>query len=685
MFDTLKFNAGLLKDSVLMRTTIFTSKEGPYPKDETMKQEIKDASAREEFLKNFKEGYYKTTGQYRAKDVVETINQGILFNQTPIGYMDHAADQDNLMLAVAAYLGESGAPLRKDYLTNKFIIQLNKACEYLGMPKYVNMTDEELAKDREIIFDAPDYSLVSPEIAEELKKQLEESEKREKERQERIAQIEKEADEYNKKLREDALKELAEEEAKKAEKEAKKAEKKAQKEAKKAEKKQQKADKKIEEQKASDTIEDAKVVELDKNIGIPSFKQGRGRAAVTKGVNNSAGTNNNSSASKDAGKGGSGKKKDDSSGDGDPDPASHKVDLNEFIPTDEVMKCFPIIDVNDEEKEKLLAQNELERIEFIRKHGGQQLRPVDFTSEATKKVQTIATDIATGQIPTMEKVQDAINTVDQELARQKMAVKYESVRFFAQEINGRTDLQLIQDALNEACSSARGVTASVTPIETVPDQYSIQIMQDGVVVDTFRAHGCRIFGKGLPVLDGNVVAIRDGKEIDIPFYIPLRCAIAVRANIFRNVAIKNIDGEIIKNPRGITEQMARDIELLVCRDYSLLDHLDLSTQPFQSNDEAARFMHFASAALNKVNEYAGYADKSMIPRYRVANYQTYASFELFGDMLAFQTKPPFKADTSAGKIPSDNIGPDYRRIIVRGNKIQIYQPDGKIIEDYIRL
>ncbi len=685
MFDTLKFNAGLLKDSVLMRTTIFTSKEGPYPKDETMKQEIKDASAREEFLKNFKEGYYKTTGLNMAKDVVETINQGILFNQTPIGYMDTAADQDNLMLAVAAYLGESGAPLRKDYLTNKFIIQLNKACEYLGMPKYVNMTDAELAKDREIIFDAPDYSLVSPEIAEELKKQLEESEKREKERQERIAKIIEEADEYNKKLHEDALKELAEEEAKKAEKEAKKAEKKAQREAKKAEKKQQKADKKVEEQKASDTIEDAKVVELDKNIGIPSFKQGRSRAAVTKGVNNSAGTNNNNSASKDAGKGGSGKKKDDSSGDGDPDPASHKVDLNEFIPTEEVMKYFPIIDVNDEEKEKLLAQNELERIEFIRKHGGQQLRPVDFTSEATKKVETIASEIANGQVPTMEKVQDAINTVDQELARQKMAVKYESVRFFAQEINGRSDQQLIQDALNEACSTARGVTATVTPMLNAPDQYGIQIMQDGVIIDTFVAHGSRIFGRGVPVLEGAAIYKKDGKDALVPFFIPLRSAIATRSNIFRNVKIKNIDGEFIDTPKGITEEMAEDIKRVICKDYRLIDHLDLTNLAFQSDDEAARFMHFAAVALNKVAEMSGVGSPFNLPRYRVGNYQSFASFELFGDLLAFQNKPPFKADTTDGKMLPDNIGPDYRRIIVRGNKIQVYQPDGKIVEDYIKL
>ena len=688
--DSAKINANMLKDSVLMRTTIFAGDE-LYRKDNSMKTEYKDDDAKAEAIKTFNEGYYTESGKRRAKDIVKTINQGTLFNFEPIDYQDHVADQDDLMMAVATYIAEAGpdGQIKINHMTNKFIVKLNETCEFLGMPRYVKISEKEL-ETRQVVFDAPDYSQVSPEIAKALKKELEDQAAEAKARQEYIDNFEKETQEYNAKLKEEAIKEYQEAEAKKAEKEAKKAAKKAEREAKKEAKKAEKEAKKADDKKAGEVIEDAEFVDLDKNIGIPSFKSGRDRAAVSKSSTNSAGSTKKSSASKDAGKGG----KSEDSGDGDPDPASQKVvDLNRFIPTEEVVKNFPIIDVDDEEKEKLLAQNELERIQFIRAHGGSELRSIP-DSEATKKVQEVAATLNSGEVPTMETVQNAIDAVTNELSqRNLMSVHYETGRFTAKEVGKRTDIELIQDALNEACSCVPGITASVTPAEKYPDKYIAQIMQNGVVIDTFTAYGSRMMGRGVPVLDANAEFItRDEKtgapvKTIIPYFAPLHSMRAVRDNIFRNATnIKNIHGQDIEFRKCTSYEVASGLESTICKDFKILDHIDLSAQLFKDDIEAASFFHVAAAVLNLLQVIGPYPDESVMPRYRLANYKRFDKFELFGDPLAFNSRPEYKPDTTInGKVIPTNGGPDYRRIIVSGNNVQVIQPDGNVVKQVIAL
>ena len=678
MFEQLKFNASLLKDSVMMRTTLFASKEGPYRKDETMKTEYSDDAAKAEAIKSFMEGFYKEQGQKRAKDIIQTINDGILFNREPVDYQDHVADQDDLMMSIAAYVAQAGpeGQIKQNHMTNKFLVKLNETCEYLGMRKYVIITDEQL-NTRQVIWDAPDYSRVSPEMAEALKKELADTAQREKERKERMEKLWKDAEEYNAKLREEALKELEEENKKKAEKEAKKAEKKAKKETKKANKEAQKEDTK----KAEEEIKESKKINLDENIGQPSFTKShdRGRAGMTNG-SSAASSTKKSSASKDAGKGG----KSEDSGDGDPDPASQKVvDLNKFISTEEVMKNFPIIDVDEEEKKRLLAQNERERMAFIRANGGNQLRSNPGDSEATKKKAAIDATLANGGVPDMAAVEDAIKSVESELTKMSQgAVMEDSGRFLKNEIKGRSDIELIQEALNKACSSWPGASAVVTPAGDLEDQYMIAMSYNGVLVDTFTAYGSRLMGKGVPVIKG--IAIRNnGKHI--PYFIPIHSMRALRSYIFRNMSIKNINGEILEGEKGLPENLAAQLEGTICPDYTLFDHLDLSVHEFTTNQEAFNFFFVVKKVLDLMQQVGGYPTFDSLPRYRVTNYKKWDNFELHGDQIAFDERSLCKADTTT-KDQKEQLGisgPDNRRITVSGNNVQIEQPDGNTVNAVI--
>ena len=678
--DSVLFTATLTRDKMLMSTKVFSSSK-PKKNEITMEKELESTEARQEFIKNFADGFYNETGREKAVKVIENINNGLLYSPNPVIYMDRVAEKDDLMLAIAAYLAESDKKdqVRMDYLSNKFIIKLNSACEYMGLPKYVtSIKEEDLTPERVIKFDDPDFSKLDPEVVELMNREKERNAALEAKFEELGKQFNQRADEYNAKLKEEAMKELAEEEAKKAEKEAKKAEKKAQKEAKKAEKEAEK-----EEKKKADA--EAKAIKAEKGASV--FKLSRGRAAATS--NNSTGSTNTSSASKsDAGNGGSGKS-DDSSGDGDPDPASHpkkKINMDEVIPLDKVL---PITIIDDpDEKSKILEKAEQERQAFIAAmHSGESNNKTKATEETSSgdtdaKVQRIAETIQNGGVPTMDEVNDALASTISDLAAIKnptfkRKVQYESGRFPLKEINGRNDMQLIQDALTEAVSTVPGVTVSVTP-GLDPDSYNALVSYNGVMVDTFVAYGNRILGKGVPVLDGNVIA-PDGKLV--PFFVPIHSMVAVRENIFRHVEIKNIDGEVIHAPQGTHMDLADGLMMTVCADYRLLDHIDLSNHAFTNDEEAAGFFHVMASVLNAVSVYAGYSFTTM-PIYRVANYRSYTKFELFGDMIAFANRALFKADTSpAGPKQSLEIGPpDGRRIQVTGKNLVITEPSGNTVQ-----
>ena len=663
----------LAKDKVLMSTTLFASKNA-LAKDTTMENEIESKEARQEFIKSFADGFYTETGKARAEEIVTRINRGILFNDNPVIFMDSIADQDNLMLSVAAFLAENkDIKLRQDYLSNKFIIQLNKADEYMGLPKYVTtISEDKLTPDRRVVFDDPDYSQVDEELATILKADRERMIEVEKAQAERIEQINKEVDEYNAQLKEKIEKELEEERQKKAEKEAKKAEKQAQKEAKKAAKE--------EEKKAKAEEKEAKKAEK----GAKVFQLSRSRAAVTKGNNSTASTNTSSASTPDAGNGGSGKSE-DSSDSGDPDPASHsKINMYEVLPLE---KACPILFIDDEdEKKKILDKAEEERRAFVAAMSGD--RNNETKSEAEKKVQAIADTLAKGDIPPEEDVDSAIATVTNELnqikANQapKRTVQYETGRFTQKEINGRSDLQLIQDTLTEAVSTVAGVEVDTQPsLNGVPDEYSVTIKQNGLPVDTFNAYGSRILGKGCPVLDGFVDTTGTGRLV--PYFVPIHSLTAVRQIIFRRVQIQNINGETISGPQGVTVPLANGLMMTICKDYNLLDHVDLSNHAFENDAEAHNFFHVLAAVLNKVSENAG-IDGLLLPRYRVANYRAYNKFDLFGDQPTFDSKPMFRADTSVyGKASPENIGPDGRRIQVTGKNLVITERDGNKVQTVI--
>ncbi len=660
----------MLRDKMLMSTILFTSKEGPLRTNDMMSQhKIADDTARKKFIEDFKDGFYKERGHKEAEKIVRNINGGNLYYPDPIYYMDNLADQDDMMLSVAAYIIENKVPggvLRADYLSNKYIKALNAACAFLGLPNYVNVTEEFLNQDREIIWDDPDFSQVSEDRAESIKAIRKLRDEVDEFFQKDIENTRKEITEYNAKLEKEAEKELKEEEKKKAEKEAKKAKKEA-------EKNKNKDTEKDEEQKAETAVATA----THQDVRKPSVvNKARNRSGVTKGVSNGNSSADNSSA----GNGGNGKS-DDSSDSGDPDPHLRKsrIDLDEVLPPE---KVCPLLEVTEDERNKLLVQADQERLAFMQQYGG--LGNTGVESEAMKKIYGVASALQSGQLPDTATVQDAIDAAKAEIRQRSTlrTVNYESGRFTKAEINGRHDLTIIKEALDRACSVVSGLTTSVTPVEGEPDKYLVQIMKDGVIIDTFAAYGCKILGKGCPVLDGSVDY---GNGQLGPYFVPLHSLLAVRQNIFRNIEVENIDGQLIKGASGTNVNLATGLKNTICKDYNLLDHLDLSAHVFETDEEAHAFFHVASTALNKVAEITG-IEGLKLPRYRIANYKRFDTFDLFGDMYAFNNKAPYKADTFAyGKVPPDNIGPDDRRIIVAGKNITIVEPDGNTIQSELKL
>ena len=659
-----------LRDNVYMRTSIF-SKGNPLRTNSTMKDNtIKDDAARKKFVEDFHEGFYKETGNKAAEKIVRNINAGTLYYADPIYYMDNLADQDDMMLAVAAYLAENAktkkVALRPDYLSNKFIKALNEACVFLGLPKYINVTDEYLEQDREIVWDDPDYSQLSEDAAKVVKEinklHNEVVDFFEKDKEKTL----KEVAEYNAKLMKEAEKELKEEEKKQAEKDAKKAKKDAE---------------KNEEQK----VESAKTTSNQVADPTANVKaQVRNRSGVTKGVSNG----NSSAGNSSAGKGGSGSddSSDSGSGDGDPDPHQQgkksKINLDEVIPPE---KIYPLLEITDDErKNEILAQAERERLAFIQANSGQM--PPGMNSEAMQKIYGVANMINSGALPSTAMVQDAIDAASEELRQRSTlrTVNYETGRFTSREINGRTDLQLMQDSLNEACRVMPNITASVTPSPDGIDKYKVFIMKDNVMVDTFDAYGSRLFGKGCPVLDGIVDL---GNNEFIEYFVPFHSLLAIRQNIFRNIEVENIDGQLVRGPQGTNKDLAEGLRMTICKDVRLLDHLDVSTMDFNSDEEAHAFFHVAGAALNAVSNATGVGQDSL-PRYRIFNYRQPDVFELIGDSIAYRTIPMYKAvipRKPGKKVPADNIGPDNRRIIVNGKNITIVQPDGNTIQSTLIL
>ena len=283
-------------------------------------------------------------------------------------------------------------------------------------------------------------------------------------------------------------------------------------------------------------------------------------------------------------------------------------------------------------------------------------------------------------------VQDAIDAASEELRQRSTlrTVNYETGRFTSREINGRTDLQLMQDSLNEACRVMPNITASVTPSPDGIDKYKVFIMKDNVMVDTFDAYGSRLFGKGCPVLDGIVDL---GNNEFIEYFVPFHSLLAIRQNIFRNIEVENIDGQLVRGPQGTNKDLAEGLRMTICKDVRLLDHLDVSTMDFNSDEEAHAFFHVAGAALNAVSNATGVGQDSL-PRYRIFNYRQPDVFELIGDSIAYRTIPMYKAvipRKPGKKVPADNIGPDNRRIIVNGKNITIVQPDGNTIQSTLIL
>jgi hypothetical protein len=129
-------------------------------------QTLETDDERKSFITSFREGWYKNQGFDVAERSVNNINAGTLYFDNPAIYMNSLADQDDCMLAIAIYLADCfyTAPtikLREDYLSDKFIVRLNAACEYLGLPPYINGFDEEKSKEtnREanIVYDEPSY------------------------------------------------------------------------------------------------------------------------------------------------------------------------------------------------------------------------------------------------------------------------------------------------------------------------------------------------------------------------------------------------------------------------------------------------------------------------------------------------------------------------------------------------
>lgn len=646
------------------------SKENPLRENHMMDERtFENDEERAKFISEFKEGFYKEKGKEQAIEVVRTINAGMTFRTDPIYYMDCIADQDDVMLSVAGYLAENtkdkSKQLREDYLSNKFIIALNRAGEYLGFGKYLNMSDEELEKDREIVFDEPDWSLIKNEelrgVAKEIKEIKDDVKKFYDDEREKTL---KEVAEYNEKLYKEAMKELDEEKAKK------KAKKKEEKE---AEKEQQK--KSAEEMKVSE-----KQQKNQQNQSV--FKSSRGRTAVTKGVPSANSSNNNTPKSSGGGSG----KKEKSSDTGDPDPSSskEKINMDEVLPLE---KVCPILFIDDEEeKKKLLEKAENDISKIITVDSGSNGSIVDFpanTGTAEQKIQKVADTLANGNIPDVTVVEDAIATADAELRqlRQnnefKRTVRYETGRFTTKEINGRSDLELIQDSLNEACSSVPGVRAAVTPHPDLPDVYSISILKENFPepVDKFIAYGSTPLGKGVPVLDGWC----DYGGTKSPFLVPIHSILAVRENIFENIEVKNVNGEIVRSPQGTNVPLANSLMMSICADYNILDHLDLSEHSFDSNEEAAKFFHVMAGVLNKLTEVYGVQARSL-PKYRVANYVSYKTFDLFGDSLV--KRFPNRVDYSVYRkteLQETECVPDNRRIQVSGKNILITEPSGNKI------
>ncbi len=127
--------------------------------DNTMSTEYETAEEKAEAIKDFRENFYKKQGERAAIRCIEEINGGLTYREDPIYYMDDLANQEGYMMSFAIYLNENctkpEATLRRDYLSNKFITALNKACTFLGYPVYVPVDPKMLTEDREIQFDAP--------------------------------------------------------------------------------------------------------------------------------------------------------------------------------------------------------------------------------------------------------------------------------------------------------------------------------------------------------------------------------------------------------------------------------------------------------------------------------------------------------------------------------------------------
>ena len=114
-------------------------------------------------------GYYDLMGRARAIRLIKRINAGTEYYSDPLYMQDHAADSEALMKSVALYLSENlNHQLRIDYLSNKLIDALNRACRSIGLPEYVEVTDDDIMKDRIIDFDEPDYSTCDQECREFL-------------------------------------------------------------------------------------------------------------------------------------------------------------------------------------------------------------------------------------------------------------------------------------------------------------------------------------------------------------------------------------------------------------------------------------------------------------------------------------------------------------------------------------
>ena len=623
-------------------------------------QTLETDDERKSFITSFRDGWYKNQGFDVAERSVNNINAGTLYFDNPAIYMNSLADQDDCMLAIAIYLADCfyTAPtikLREDYLSDKFIVRLNAACEYLGLPPYINGFDEEKSKEanREanIVYDEPSY-IGLPENTVKIMKEVQASradiaKKHEEQIAKNNADIAKHEEARKKKI-EEALKKMADKEAKKAN---KKAEREAKKEAKKAEKA---------EEKTTDDIEDAVVVELD--------KPQRNRETSTKAAKS---TTTNKAGNK---KGGTGKT-DDSSDSGDPDPAPSKTNLDEIIPLEKVVPIHIIDD--EEERKRLLAENEteLQKLGFVKDalNGG-----IKVTSEATKQIADIADSINNGELPSDKTIQAALDAAEKELQQrqqqqmQPIDMAHVSGRFPAAEIGTRTDLQLIQDGLNVACSNIAGVTATVTPKEGIKDQYNVMIASNGAVVDTFTAHGSRMFGKGVPVLEG-YVDVGGGTLVD--YFVPIHNPAAVRENIFRRVDIRNINGQLISTPKGTNLELAKAVELSIWKDHALLDYLDLTTHAFENDNEAYAFFHYAALAINEIEKLLGGRDKLSI--YRVTNYKAYDKFDLVSDALAYGSRAPYACNTERGRVVLNLPRENNIAANVSGNKLHVVQPDGK--------